>query len=99
MYPDTRPTPAMVKLYGPTPPVIVTIRLVDWPEQMVAVPERAAEAGAGLTDTVAFAPAAPTQVVASVTAVMVYVVLTVGVTETVCPDEIPVKLKLVTPSV
>lgn len=63
------------------------------------VPERTAEAGEGFTDTDALAPAAPAQVVASVTPVIVYVVVTIGVTETVWPDEIPVKLKVVVPSV
>lgn len=63
------------------------------------MPERTAETGEGFTDTVAFAPAPPAQVVASVTAVMVKVVVTEGVTETVWPEEIPGRLNVVAPSV
>jgi hypothetical protein len=53
--------------------VTATERLAGWPGQIGPVPETesTAVAGDGLTVTVAFAPAAPAQAVASLTAVTV----------------------------
>ena len=50
---------------------MVTIKLVDCPAQIVAVPVRMAEVGTGFTVTVVAEPGIPTQLVASVTLVMV----------------------------
>jgi hypothetical protein len=84
----------MLKLKGPVPPEIVTLRFADPPEQIVEVPAITADEIAGLTVTTAAGPLiTPGQAVASVTAVKVYVVVDVGETDTVWPLLMLVKLK------
>ena len=46
-YPTTAPRPVIVKLYGEVPPLMVTIKFVDCPAQITALPVRIAEVGLG----------------------------------------------------
>ena len=88
----------MVTINGPVPPVIATLRFVLAPEQIVAVPLNVALLGGMFTVTVVLLPGAPEHVVASWILVMVYVFVDAGLTTTVWPEAIPVRLNVEDPS-
>jgi len=75
----------------------VNVRFVLCVAQIVVVPLMLA-VGNGFTVTVALLPEADEHVVASVTLVIVYVLVVVGDTLTVWPLLIPTRLKVVVPS-